>query len=263
MDLLEAKDAALSYLKTSNREIMKWFRTDITVESKSDQSPVTIADRKAEEVLRKKISSAYPDHGIIGEEFGENTVKSDWTWTIDPIDGTRSFIRGLPLFASLIALLYKGEPVMGIISLPALGETVWAVKGKGAHCSSGQRLGVSQHGRVEGAFAGVADLYCFKEKKCMNLFNRLNREAEIVRTYPDAFGHLMAIRGAIDVMVDPWAYIWDFAPCKIIVKEAGGEFSNFTGNKAGIDVGNAISGNPLLVKAVKKMIREGNRPKQA
>ncbi|HAK36986.1 MAG TPA: hypothetical protein DCM60_01925, partial [Nitrospina sp.] len=156
MDLLEAKDTALSYLKTSNREIMKWFRTDITVESKSDQSPVTIADRKAEEVLRKKISSAYPDHGIIGEEFGENTVKSDWTWTIDPIDGTRSFIRGLPLFASLIALLYKGEPVMGIISLPALGETVWAVKGKGAHCSSGQRLGVSQHGRVEGAFAGVA-----------------------------------------------------------------------------------------------------------
>ena len=96
MDLLEAKDAALSYLKTSNREIMKWFRTDITVEAKSDQSPVTIADRKAEEILRKKISSAYPGHGIIGEEFGESDVKSEWVWTIDPIDGTRSFIRGLP-----------------------------------------------------------------------------------------------------------------------------------------------------------------------
>ena len=262
MDLLEAKDAALSYLKTSNREIMKWFRTDITVEAKSDQSPVTIADRKAEEILRKKISSAYPGHGIIGEEFGESDVKSEWVWTIDPIDGTRSFIRGLPLFASLVALLYKGEPVMGIISLPALGETVWAVKGKGSYCGD-QRLGVSQHGSIKGAFVGVADRYCFKEKKCMNLLNRLNREAEIVRTYPDAFGHLMAIRGAIDVMVDPWAYIWDFAPCKVIVKEAGGEFSNFTGNKAGIDAGNAISGNPRLVKAIRKMIQEGNRREQA
>ena len=97
----------------------------------------------------------------------------------------------------------------------------------------------------------------------MNLYNRLNREAKIVRTYPDAFGHLMAIRGAIDVMVDPWAYIWDFAPCKIIVREAGGEFANFTGNKAGIDVGNAVSGNPELVKAVRKIIREVKLRNQA
>ena len=258
MDLLEAKNAALSYLKTSNAEIMKWFRTDIAVEFKSDQSPVTVADRKAEEILRKKISRSYPNHGIIGEEFGEAESQSEWVWTIDPIDGTRSFIRGLPLFASLIALLHKGEPVLGIISLPALGETAWAVKGKGAY-SGRQRLQVSKHSIVKGAFVGTADHYCFKEKKCMRLFNRLHREAEIVRTYPDAFGHLMAIRGAIDVMVDPWAHIWDYAPCKIMVREAGGEFANFTGNKAGIDVGNAVSGNPKLVKAVRTMIRKENR----
>ena len=107
MDLLEAKNAALSYLKTSNAEIMKWFRADIAVEFKSDQSPVTVADRKAEEILRKKISRSYPDHGIIGEEFGEGKSKAEWVWTIDPIDGTRSFIRGLPLFASLIVLHRK------------------------------------------------------------------------------------------------------------------------------------------------------------
>lgn len=257
MDLLEAKDSALSFLKTSNAEVMKWFRTNVTVETKSDQSPVTIADRKTEEILRKKISKAYPSHGITGEEFGKDSSKSDWVWTIDPIDGTRSFIRGLPLFASLIALLHKGEPVMGAISLPALGEIAWAVKGKGAYCG-GQRLLVSKHNSIKGSFIGTADLYCFKEKKCMGLFNQLKREAKIVRTYPDAFGHLMAIRGAIDIMVDPWAYIWDFAPCKIIVKEAGGEFANFTGNKAGIDAGNALSGNPVLVKAVRRMIKKGN-----
>lgn len=255
MDLLEAKDAALSYLETSNTEVLKWFRTEISVETKADQSPVTIADRNAEEILRKKLSQAFPDHGIIGEEFGSDRAEAEWVWTIDPIDGTRSFIRGLPLFASLLALLHKGEPVLGIISLPALGETAWAVKGHGAHCG-GQTLKVSSHGNLKGAAVAAADRYCFKEKKCMRLFNRLQREAEIVRTYPDAFGHLMAIRGAVDVMVDPWAYIWDFAPCKILVREAGGEFANFSGNRAGIGFGNAVVGNPELVKAVRKMIRE-------
>ena len=257
MDLLEAKNTALSFLKVSNKEIMGWFRTDMTVESKSDQSPVTIADRKAEEILRKKISKTYPNHGIIGEEFGEEGSQSEWVWTIDPIDGTHSFIRGLPLFASLIALLHKGDPVMGIISLPALGETAWAIKGRGAFLDN-QRLQVSSQSIIKGSFVGIADRYCFKEKKCLPLYNRIHREAKIVRTYPDAFGHLMAIRGAIDVMVDPWAYIWDYAPCKIMVQEAGGEFANFTGNKGGIDVGNAISGNPKMVKAVRGMIREAN-----
>ena len=261
MDLLEAKNAALSCLKISSKEVMRWFRTNIKVESKSDLSPVTIADRKVEEILRKKISNAYPNHGILGEEFGGENSESEWVWTIDPIDGTRSFIRGLPLFATLISLLHKGDPVMGIIALPAMNETAWAVKGKGAF-SGNQRLQVSNHNILKGAFVGTADEYCFKEKNCTNLYNKLHREAEIVRTYPDAFGHLMAIRGAIDVMVDPWAYIWDYAPCKIIVKEAGGEFANFTGNKGEISVENAISGNPKIVKAVRAMIRETNNRKK-
>ena len=255
MDLLEAKDAALSYLRASNTEVLKWFRTEINVETKPDQSPVTIADRKVEEILRKKITRAFPDHGIIGEEFGEDGAGSEWVWTIDPIDGTRSFIRGLPMFASLIALLHKGEPVLGIISLPALGETAWAVQGRGAYCGN-RKLNVSSHGRLKGATVATADLYCFKEKKCMRLFNQLHRGAEIVRTYPDAFGHLMAVRGAVDVMVDPWAHIWDFAPCKVLVREAGGEFANFTGNRSGISYGNAVVGNAKLVKAVRRMIRE-------
>ncbi|SVC93818.1 uncharacterized protein METZ01_LOCUS346672 [marine metagenome] len=260
MDLLDAKNSALSYLKISSKEIMSLFRKDITVETKIDLSPVTIADQKAEEILRKKISKEFPDHGIIGEEFGEENSKSEWVWTIDPIDGTRSFIRGLPLFATLVALLHKGDPVMGIISLPALGETAWAVRGKGAF-SEKQRLKVSEQSTIKGAFIGTADKYCFKEKKYMSLYNQLHRKAEIARTYPDAFGHLMAIRGAIDVMVDPWAYIWDYAPCKVLVKEAGGEFANFTSNKGGINLGNAITGNSKMVKAVRAIIRDINTQK--
>ncbi|MFQ5450682.1 MAG: inositol monophosphatase family protein [Nitrospinaceae bacterium] len=258
MDLTAIKDAALSYLEPAKAEILKWYRRDFSVEKKPDQSPVTIADRKAEEILRKKISRDFPDHGIIGEEFGEENSHAEWVWTIDPIDGTRSFVQGLPLFASLIALLHHREPVMGIITLPALGETAWAVKGKGSFCGN-TRLKVSPQTRLDKAVVATGDLYCFREKNCASLFHRLGREAALLRTYPDAFGHLMAIRGAVDVMVDPWAYIWDYAPCKILVEEAAGRFANFSGNRAAIDGETAIVGNPALVQKIRKIYLEGKK----
>ena len=163
MDLIEAKDSALRFMVPAKKEIMKWFRQDFKVEKKSDLSPVTIADRKAEEILRTKISKAFPDTGIIGEEFGNENADAEWVWTIDPIDGTRSFVRGLPLFTSLISLLHRGEPVMGIIALPALGETAWAVKGHGAFWQ-GKRLQVSTEGKISNAVVACADIYCFRKK---------------------------------------------------------------------------------------------------
>lgn len=256
MNLIKAKDCALSWLKPAEAEILQFFRRkDISVEKKSDLSPVTMADRNAEEILRTKIARDFPGHGIIGEEFGEENRSAEWVWTIDPIDGTRSFIRGLPLFATLIALLRNGEPVMGIISLPALGETAWAVKGRGAHCGK-SRLNVSSCKNLSKALVAVADFYCFRKKKCARLFNWLDKEAGMMRTYPDAFGHLMAARGVVDVMVDPLAYIWDYAPCKIIVEEAGGKFANFSGNRSSIREETAISGNPELVRQVRKIYSE-------
>ncbi|GJL80254.1 MAG: histidinol phosphate phosphatase [Nitrospinaceae bacterium] len=260
MNLTKAKDTALTYLESAETEILKWFRKDFSVEKKADLSPVTIADRNAEEILRGKIKRDFPGHGIIGEEFGEENSTAEWVWTIDPIDGTRSFIRGLPLFASMIALLHHGEPVMGIISLPALGETSWAVKGEGAYCGK-IPLKASSCKNLSKAFAATADLYCFRKKKCANLFARLSREVDIIRTYPDAFGHLMAARGAVDVMVDPLAYIWDYAPCKIMVEEAGGKFANFSGNRASIHEETAISGNPHLVQQVRKLYNESKKKK--
>ncbi len=255
MNLLEVKDTALSFMKPAKAEILKWYRGPFSVDLKEDQSPVTIADRKAEEILRKNIFQHFPEHGIIGEEFGDHNPDAEWVWTIDPVDGTRSFVRGLPLFASMIALLHKGEPVLGVIELPAMGETAWAVKGKGAFVN-GNPLKVSSQPRLKGAFVAVADHYCFRSEKCTFLYNRLNQEAEIVRTYPDAFGHLMAIRGVVDVMVDPLAKIWDYAPCKILVQEAGGRFANFSGNKASIEEGTAVVGNSKIVRQVRKIFAE-------
>lgn len=252
-DLLAAKEAALSWLEPATREILKRFQKKLTVQYKADQSPVTLADQKAEEILRKKIRREFPDHGIIGEEFGEEDSHREWVWTIDPIDGTRSFIQGLPMFATLLSLLRKGEPVMGIICLPALGETVWAVQGKGTF-SGKRRLRVSSHSKLKDSVLATADHYCFREKKYLRFWNQLHSKAKLVRTYPDAFGHLLAIRGSVDAMVDPWAYIWDFAPCKILVQEAGGAFVNFKGNGNSIREGTALVGNAQLVKELQKRI---------
>ncbi len=255
MDLLEIKNAALSCLKPAETEILKWFRTDFSVETKSDQSPVTIADKNAEEILRKKLSGKFPGFGIIGEEFGNENSSAEWVWTIDPIDGTRSFIRGLPLFSTLLALLHNGEPVIGIVSFPALKERVWAVKNKGAFCGS-QKLRVSRNDKLDRAVIATGDRYCFKMQNCLKLFNQLNQKAALVRTYPDAFGHYMAIRGAVDVMVDPLAYIWDYAPCKILALEAGGAFENFSGDKSSLTASTALTGNPQLVKQIRKLYKK-------
>ena len=158
-----------------------------------------------------------------------------------------------------MSLLHKGEPVLGIIELPALKETAWAVKGKGAFLN-GKPLNVSKQKKIQGAFIAVADGYCFRQQKQTFLLNKLIKEAGIVRTYPDAFGHLMAIRGSVDVMVDPLAKIWDYAPCKILAQEAGGKFANFSGNQASIDEGTAIVGNASIVKEVRRAFSD-NRSK--
>lgn len=257
-ELLTVKDTALNWLKPVSREILKWFRNEFAVDLKADQSPVTIADRKGEEMLRRNIHRAFPDHGIIGEEFGDEAPGKEWVWTIDPIDGTRSFVRGLPLFSILLSLLHEGEPVLGIISLPALGETAWAVRGQGAFCE-GRRLHVSGETRLGRAMVGTADVYCFRETRRLQLLQALQKRAGLVRTYPDAFGHLMAIRGVLDVMVDPLAYVWDYAPIKILAQEAGGAFENFTGKQASIREGTALVGNPQLVRQVRRLMSPARR----
>ena len=143
---------------------------------------------------------------------------------------------------------------MGVVSFPALGETFWAAKGYGAW-NGKQPLKVSSVNKIENALVATADCYCFQEKKCMELYLSIQKKAALLRTYPDAFGHMMAVCGRVDIMVDPWAYIWDFSPFKVLAEEAGGNFANFSGNRARIDEGTAIVGNKQLVRMVRKIVR--------
>jgi histidinol-phosphatase len=223
--LEEAADIA----ERASKIALSYFRQALLIEMKENHTPVTIADKKTEEMIREEISQSFPDHGIIGEEFGVHLNNADYIWTIDPIDGTRSFIRGIPLFGTLLGLLEKGEPVLGVMVLPALEETYTAGKGLGAFCD-GIQLHVSATKSLESALVSCGDVSCFGAIGKKDYLNRLLERAELVRGYTDCFGHSLVIRGAIDAMVDPIVSPWDVVPLACLIREAGGDYFTFEGD---------------------------------
>ena len=206
------------------------FRQALLIEMKENHTPVTIADKKTEEMIREELSRAFPNHGILGEEFGEAISDSDYVWTIDPIDGTRSFIRGIPLWGTLLGLVERGEPVVGIMVLPVLGETYVAAKGMGAFCD-GTQLHVSATQTLDAAVVSSGDVACFQAIGKKNYLLKLMERAELVRGYTDCFGHSLLLRGGVDAMMNPVVSPWDVAPLACLVQEANGEYFTFEGEK--------------------------------
>lgn len=240
-DILEE---ATEIVERGSRVALSYFRQALLIESKPDKSPVTIADKKTEEAIRSELTKAFPDHGIVGEEFGEEAANRDFVWTIDPIDGTRSFIRGIPLFGTLVALLERGEPVLGIAVLPALDETYVAGKGLGAFCD-GLPLHVSNTHALDGAFVCCGDSNAFEAAGKRRYQEELFRRSELVRGYSDCFGHTLVLRGAIDAMIDPVVSIWDIAPLVCLIQEAGGVYFGFDGTSS-VQNKSFITCNPAL-----------------
>lgn len=240
----EILEEATEIVERGARIALSYFRQALLIETKADHSPVTIADKKTEESIRTELTKAFPDHGIVGEEFGEEFPDRDFVWTIDPIDGTRSFVRGIPLFGTLVALLERGEPVLGIACMPALDETYVAAKGMGAF-SDGMPLHVSQTKALENSFVCCGDPLAFEAAGKQQYQEKLIREAGLVRGYSDCFGHLLVLRGSVDAMVDPVVSIWDIAPLICLTQEAGGVYFGFDGTS---DLRNKsfITCNPAL-----------------
>lgn len=199
---------------------MGFYERGFTVETKADQSPVTEADRQAEQAIREVLLEAFPDHHITGEELG-STGSSGLNWLVDPIDGTISFVHHVPLFATLIALCRDREPLLAVIDLPALGHRYQAIAGGGAWEGS-RRL------RVASSFDPASSLVCrgkrlqFERTERMDLYRRLDDELPLLRSYTDAFGHCLVSRGAAALMVDPDLSVWDMAAPALLVREAGG-----------------------------------------
>ncbi|MEX0769333.1 MAG: histidinol-phosphatase [Balneolaceae bacterium] len=238
-NLIELRDAAESIAREAGEITLQYFRKSFDLEFKSDDSPVTNADREAEECVRERVRKQFPNHGMIGEEFGSEGEERDVVWVVDPIDGTQSFIHGVPLYTTLIGILVEGTPQVGVIYAPALNEMVIAAKGSGTFLN-GNSTGVRRCKELQSATFLTTDLEHIRQYKFDRPFEELLRQTRIHRTWGDAYGHLMVATGRADIMFDPILSIWDAAALLPVVTEAGGSFTDVHGVES-IRTGNAIS----------------------
>jgi histidinol-phosphatase len=229
---------------------------DLHVMTKPDLTPVTDADNSVEEGIRRTLSRARPRDAVLGEETG-STGHSQRRWVVDPIDGTKNFVRGVPVWSTLIALLIDGTPVVGVVSAPALGRRWWAGEGEGAFTSFGgaeRRISVSGVDDLASASLSFSDLTTGWDAGRPR-FIELTDAVWRVRAYGDFWSYCLVAEGAVDIATEPEAKPWDLAPLDILVREAGGSFTNFQGQR-GPHGGSAVATNGLLHDAVLARLNE-------
>lgn len=241
--------AAESLARHIGAVALRHYRTVLTVETKADGSPVTIADREAEEAARAWIAAHFPEDGILGEELGEQEGTSGRRWVVDPIDGTKSFVRGVPLWGSLVALV-EGERVLaGAACFPAVDEMVVAGPGEGCWWN-GKRVQVSRTSTLAGATVLITDERNFRSAAARDGWRTLIGEADVARGWGDCFGYLLVATGRAEAMVDPIVNPWDAACFQPIIEEAGGVFTDITGQKTAFGA-SAIATNAALASTIR------------
>ncbi|MSU25383.1 MAG: histidinol-phosphatase [Opitutus sp.] len=231
MNLSPYRACMIELAELSGEFIRPFFgQPGLVVETKADQSPVTAADRGAEELIRARLAKKFPAHGIVGEEFGSERADAEFVWVLDPIDGTKSFITGVPLWGTLIALLYQGQPVLGCIHQPILQQlmlgdgTTTTLNGRAARCRATTHL----------AAATWLTSDPFNPAKLQNgaAYDALARRAKLVRTWGDCYGYLLVASGWADVCLDPIMNPWDIAALVPIIRGAGGVITDWRGGAA-------------------------------
>lgn len=230
----------------------------LDVERKSDASPVTVADREAELLLRKRIEERFPEDAIFGEEFPAKDGTSGFCWFLDPIDGTKSFICGVPLYSTLIGIEKDGVSVAGVIGLPALDELIWAGKGLGAWHESARspepvRVRVSNRTSLADSVFLTSEVSTFEESGRADTYRQLERNVYLTRTWGDAYGYGLVATGRADLMVDPALSDWDAGPLLVVLEEAGGRFTDWKGN-ATIHGKEGFASNGLLHEEVLRIL---------
>lgn len=223
---------------------LRRFRAeDLHVDTKPDLTPVSEADHAAEQLIRERLASARPGDAVHGEEFGSDGGGAR-RWIIDPIDGTKNYVRGVPVWATLLALEEDGELRVGVVSAPALGHTWWAVRGGGAF-GDGRPIGVSQVAAVEDAHLCYSDFKWWGEYGLQDEFEALAAKVWRTRGFGDFWSHILVAEGAADIAAEPVVALWDLAPLLVIVEEAGGRFTDLAGRRTA-DGGSAVATNGLL-----------------
>jgi histidinol-phosphatase len=222
-------DLAIAAAQKAGDLARTYYETTFAVEHKADKSPVTIADKQAEELIRSAVAKAFPGDGFLGEEFGDQPGTSGFRWVIDPIDGTKSFIRHVPIWATLIGLEYKGEQIGGVAYVPVLGMTYRALRGGGAYVNE-RPIRVSAVGTLAESMLCYSSVGWFtragREQTFLDLYRRTARQ----RGFGDFYGFVLVAEGAADVMLEHGVNPWDVAATKAIVEEAGGRFTDWDDN---------------------------------
>lgn len=246
---------ALDAVWQAGRLTLRYYQTGVGVERKNDNSPVTEADKQAEQLLRGLIHKYYPDHGIVGEEFGREESKNGLYWTVDPIDGTKSFICGVPFYSNLLALVDEnGRSVVGVVNFPALGDTMYAAQGSGAYWN-GRRAHVSSESRLENAVLLTSDLLGYGDGQ--GRFDKLINSTFIQRTWGDAYGYMLVATGRAEIMIDPRMWLWDCGPLQVILEEAGGTFTDWNGTPT-IHAIRTVATNKALYDTVLSITRDSS-----
>ncbi len=225
---------------------------DLVVETKPDLTPVTEADRAVEQALRKRIGEERPGHGIVGEEFGAGQPGTA-RWILDPIDGTKNYLRGIPVWATLIALERDGRVELGVVSAPALHRRWWAARGEGAFVN-GRRIRASQVAELSDAVLSYASLTSWEEHGLAEEFLTLARGCWRTRAFGDFWSHMLVAEGVVDLAVEPEVELWDLAAPQVIVEEAGGRFTDLGGTPTAAG-GSSVSTNGLLHDRVLATLR--------
>jgi histidinol-phosphatase len=260
---LEADDLKLALELADEADSLTMARfgaVDLLIQTKPDMTPATDADFDVESTIRRRLTGQRPDDSVLGEEFGGTTAFTGRQWVIDPIDGTKNFVRGVPVWATLIALLEDGVPVLGVVSAPALQRRWWAVAGQGAFTKVGplpeRRLAVSKVDDLPSASLAFSSLTGWALRGLRERFIVLTDEVWRVRGYGDFYNYCLVAEGAVDIALEPEVSTWDLAAVDILVREAGGAFTDLTGRK-GPHGGSAVATNGLVHEAVLNRLNGG------
>ena len=245
-------EAALAAAQAAGAVALRHWRSGLAVERKADGSPVTAADREAEHAARDWISARFPSDGILGEELGVLRPEAPRRWVLDPIDGTITFVRGVPLWGSLAAVIEGDRVLAGAAVFPAVGEALCAAPGQGCHWN-GTRCRVSETPRLADATVLVTDERFTRHPERAGGWRDLAMRARVARTWGDCYGYLLVATGRAEVMVDPVLATWDAAPLQPIIEEAGGVFANWYGRRAGL-VDDAVATNAALAAEARRIL---------
>jgi len=255
IDLNQALDFARETAREAGEITLRYFQHDPETEIKPDDSPVTIADKEAERFIRSRIADVFPGHAVLGEEFGESLDRQGRpTWIIDPIDGTRAFVRGVPLYGVLVGLELDGEIRVGVAHFPALSETVYAAEGLGCWWN-GRPARVSETAALDGGIVVHCNAERFGRCGKGGAWQRIQEHAGFIMGWGDAYGYMLVATGRAELMLDAAVSVWDCGPFPVIFREAGGYFGNWSGERT-IYGGEAMATTDKLLPEVLDLLKD-------